>query len=90
MARSKGSCGDTQGAKTEQKMHSAAIIAAIVTLFTTRNTASGFAASAALTMFAMFALGSKAFCNYYYFVIGAMCIALAAFPGPGEDEFISR
>ena len=68
----------------------AAIIAAIVTLFTTRNTASGFAASAALTMFAMFALGSKAFCNYYYFVIGAMCIAIAAFPGPGEDEFISR
>jgi hypothetical protein len=68
----------------------AAIIAAIVTLFTTRNTASGFAASASLIMFAMFALGSKAFCNYYYFVIGAMCVTLAAFPGPGEDEFISR
>lgn len=68
----------------------AAVIAAVVTLFTTRNTASGFAASAALTMFAMFALGSKAFCNYYYFVIGAMCIALAAFPGPGEDELSVR
>ena len=37
-------------------------------------------------MFAMFVLGSKAFCNYYYFVIGAMCVAIAAFAGPGEDD----
>ena len=27
----------------------------------------------------MFAFGSKAFCNYYYFVIGALCCTLAAF-----------
>ena len=64
----------------------AAIVAALVSLVTTRNTPSGFATSAALIMFAMFALGSKAFCNYYYFVIGAMCCALAAFPAPGEDD----
>jgi hypothetical protein len=37
-------------------------------------------------MFAMFALGSKAFCNYYYFVIGAMCIALATFAGPDQED----
>jgi hypothetical protein len=67
----------------------AAIAAAVISLVTTRNTPSGFATSAALTMFAMFALGSKAFCNYYYFVIGAMCCALAVFPGPGEHEILS-
>ena len=64
----------------------AAIVAAVVSLFTTRNTPSGFATSAAITMFAMFVLGSKAFCNYYYFVIGAMCCAVAAFAGPGETD----
>jgi hypothetical protein len=64
----------------------AATVAAVVSLLTTRNTPSGFAASAAITMFAMFAFGSKAFCNYYYFVIGALCCALAAFAGPGEHE----
>ena len=64
----------------------AAIVAAVVTLFTTRNTPSGFAASAALTMFAMFAFGSKAFCNYYYFVLGTMCIAIAAFASPEDTE----
>ena len=64
----------------------AAVVAAVVTLFTTRNTPSGFAASAALTMFAMFAFGSKAFCNYYYFVLGTMCIAIAAFASPEDTE----
>ena len=37
-------------------------------------------------MFAMFALGSKAFCNYYYFVLGTMCIAIAAFANPEDTE----
>jgi len=60
----------------------AALVAAGVSVFTTRNTPSGFATSTAITMFAMFALGSKAFCNYYYFVIGAMACALVAFAGP--------
>ena len=68
----------------------AAVIAAVISLFTTRNTPSGFATATAITMFAMFAMGSKAFCNYYYFVLGAMCIALAAFAGPDEDEVIVR
>jgi len=64
----------------------AAIVAAVLSLFTTRNTPSGFATATALTMFAMFAFGSKAFCNYYYFVIGAMCCAMAAFAAPDEKE----
>ncbi len=56
----------------------AAIAMAVLTLFTTRNTPSGFASAIALTTFAMFAFGSKAFCNYYFFVIGALCCAIAA------------
>jgi len=55
-------------------------IAAIITNFTTRNTPEGFAASIAWTTFAFFAFGSKAFCNYYFFVIGALCCAIAALP----------
>jgi hypothetical protein len=68
----------------------AGVLAAVTSLFATRNTPSGFAASAAITMFAMFAFGSKAFCNYYYFVIGALCCAIAAFPAADEDEIIVR
>ncbi len=68
----------------------AALIAAVLSVFTTGNTPSGFATSAAITMFAMFTLGSKAFCNYYYFVIGAMCIALAAFAGPDREDVSVR
>ena len=68
----------------------AAVLAAILSLFTTKNTPSGFAASAAITMFTMFVLGSKAFCNYYYFVIAAMCIALAAFAAPDETDLTIR
>jgi hypothetical protein len=57
----------------------AAIAAAVVSVVVTRNTAGGFAAAVALTTFMMFAFGSKAFCNYYFFVIGALCCTLAAF-----------
>lgn len=68
----------------------AAIVAAVLSLLTTRNTPSGFATSAAIIMFAMFAFGSKAFCNYYYFVIGALCCAAAAFTAQGEQEVQGR
>jgi hypothetical protein len=62
----------------------AGTVAAIITTVSTRNTAEGFAASVALTTFAFFAFGSKAFCNYYFFVIGALCCAIAAFPLSSE------
>ena len=55
----------------------AAASALVVGLVKTPNTAAGFVASLALTMFTMFAFGSKAFCNYYFFVIGALCCALS-------------
>lgn len=56
----------------------AGLIALAVALLRTPNTAAGFAASVALSCLAMFAFGSKAFCNYYYFVIGALCCAVTA------------
>ena len=43
----------------------------------TPNSAAGFALSLALSSFAAFAFGSKAFCNYYFFVVGALCCAIA-------------
>jgi hypothetical protein len=64
----------------------AAAVAAGLSLVATKNTPSGLATSSAFIMFAMFVFGSKAFCNYYYFVIGALCIAIAALPGPGEAD----
>jgi hypothetical protein len=54
--------------------------AAILTAFSTRNTAEGFAASVSFTTSSFFVFGSKAFCNYYFFVIGALCCAIAAVP----------
>ena len=58
----------------------AGFLASAITTVSTRNTAAGFAASIAFTTFAFFAFGSKAFCNYYFFVIGALCCAIAAIP----------
>jgi len=58
----------------------AAGVTLIVGLLRTPNTPTGFAASLALSSLAMFVFGSKAFCNYYFFVIGALCCAIAAAP----------
>lgn len=56
----------------------AGAVAMIVCLVATRNTAGGFATSIAFSLLITFAFGSKAFCNYYYFVIGALCCGVAA------------
>jgi hypothetical protein len=56
----------------------AAATALGISVLLTPNTASGFAVSFALTTFATFAFGSKAFCNYYFFVAGALCCAAVA------------
>jgi hypothetical protein len=56
----------------------AACVAIVIGLVATPNTAAGFAASVSLYSLAMFAFGSKAFCNYYFFVIGALCCTVAA------------
>src|SRR5581483_7573810 len=62
--------------------------AAVGGVFAWRKTpadAFGFAAAVAVTSLALFAFGSKAFCNYYFFVIGALsCAAAAAAARPDE------
>lgn len=47
------------------------------------RTPSGFAATLALAMLGFFAFNKQAFCNYYAFVIGALCVAVSAL---GEPE----
>ena len=48
------------------------------------RSAAGFSAAVALTFFAFFLFNKQAFCNYYFFVIGAMCMSLAAYGEPVE------
>jgi len=48
-----------------------------------------FAASVALITFLLFAFGKKAFCNYYFFVIGALCSASAALTHPAESAGVA-
>jgi hypothetical protein len=57
----------------------AALIAALaIVLPRTERTPAGVAASLAIVLMTTFAFGRKAFCNYYFFVIGALCCAVAA------------
>ena len=42
------------------------------------RTPAGFAATCSLAFIGFFAFNKQAFCNYYYFVIGALCVAAAA------------
>ena len=53
-------------------------IAIVIALLRAPRTPAGFAAAVALTFIAFFAFNKQAFCNYYFFVIGACCIAIAA------------
>lgn len=43
---------------------------------------SGFAAAVAMTYLPFIAFNKQAFANYYYFVIGSLCCAVAAAPAP--------
>jgi hypothetical protein len=67
-----------------------ALGAAFVTLaagmLATPNSPAGFAMCLAFSTFAMFAFGSKAFCNYYFFVAGALCCAAAAASARSSDR----
>jgi hypothetical protein len=60
----------------------ASTLAAMVTLalaiWATPRTPAGFAAGVSFVALAFFAFNKQAFCNYYFFVIGAMCCAAAA------------
>jgi hypothetical protein len=67
----------------------AACVALTIALIATPNTEAGFAASVTLYSLAMFAFGSKAFCNYYYFVVGALCCAAALCVAPLDSTGLS-
>lgn len=62
----------------------AAAFASAVALWRLPRTAGGFAAAVSLTFFAFFVFNKQAFCNYYFFVIGALCTTLAAWHAPKD------
>jgi hypothetical protein len=56
----------------------AAIIATIVVWRRCPRTPSGFGSAVAFVFFAFFAFNKQAFCNYYTFIVGALCVALGS------------
>jgi len=64
------------------------IVALAVATWRSPNSVAGFCTSIALASLGFFTFGSKAFCNYYVFVIGALCCAIAAWPP--NDRKVSR
>ncbi|MCY0996977.1 hypothetical protein OWM54_07450 [Myxococcus sp. MISCRS1] len=57
----------------------AAVAAALgLSLWRAPRTPAGFAAATALTYATFFAFNKQAFCNYYYFVVATLCLAVAA------------
>ncbi len=62
----------------------AVVFALALSLWRAPRTPAGFAAALALTALVFFAFNKQAFANYYFFVIGALCCAIAAC-GPAED-----
>ena len=65
----------------------AGTLAAAAAMVMLPRSAGGFAAGMMLIAFALFAFGKKAFCNYYFFVLGAMALAIAT---AGEDRSHER
>lgn len=58
----------------------AASMGIALSLWRLPRTAFGFAAGVCLTFLLFFAFNKQAFCNYYYFVIGALAVAVVALP----------
>jgi len=54
------------------------------------RTAAGFSAALAATLLAFFAFNKQAFCNYYFFVIGALCVTLAACTGSPQEVQVAQ
>lgn len=52
--------------------------ATLLAIWRGARTPAGFAAAVALIYFAFFAFSKQAFLNYYFFILGAMCCAVAA------------
>jgi hypothetical protein len=56
----------------------AGVVALVLALRTLPRSTASFATGLAFVTCAMFLFGKKAFCNYYFFVLGALCVAIAA------------
>jgi 4-amino-4-deoxy-L-arabinose transferase-like glycosyltransferase len=56
----------------------AALAGLALSLWRSPRTVAGFAASLSLILLGFFSFNKQAFCNYYFFVIGAICCAIAA------------
>jgi hypothetical protein len=64
----------------------AAAVATGVSLWRLPRSPEGFAGAMALVFLAFFAFNKQAFANYYFFVIGTFCCAVAAAPGWRSDS----
>jgi hypothetical protein len=69
----------------------AAIVATVVAWRHCPRTPSGFISAVAFVFFAFFAFNKQAFCNYYTFIVGALCVALGAWQprSAGREERVS-
>jgi hypothetical protein len=67
---------------TGAELSSLAFLAVVPAIFVAARkapkSAAGFATAVAATYLTFFAFNKQAFANYYYFVIGALCVAVAA------------
>jgi len=64
----------------------AAVVGLGLALWRSPRTPAGFAASLSLILLGFFSFNKQAFCNYYFFVIGAICCAIAAVSAESADE----
>ena len=65
----------------------AALLPALgLSLWRAPRTPAGFAAAVALTFLLFFAFSKQAFANYYFFIIGALCCAIAAWRPPRWEQ----
>jgi hypothetical protein len=60
-----------------------------VALWRSPRTPAGFAGAVAFTFAALFAVASRSFCNYYFFVIGALCCAVAVAENENDAEAVN-
>ena len=67
----------------------AAAVVAALAVWRAPRTPAGFALSVAAVFLAFFAPNKQAFCNYYLFVIGALCVAVAAAATAGDRDSVS-
>jgi hypothetical protein len=64
----------------------AAGAASALALWRLPRTPAGFGAAISVTFLAFFAFNKQAFCNYYFFVIGALYASVAAWRAPGTID----